>query len=98
MTARTTRDAIESALTDVDFPAPKEQLLDAARRNNADADTVRALRAIPPVDYRNLDEVLASVRIRDEDPEEEAVLKAPRRRAHPKPKLAESAKDLSDMS
>ncbi len=54
-------DEIRDALLDVDYPASKEQLLAAAQRRNAGDEIVRGLRALPPVDYRSEDEVLASI-------------------------------------
>jgi hypothetical protein len=61
VTPTTTEQQVRTALTDVDFPADRDQLVTTAERNGADHDTVRSLRSIPPVDYGNLDEVLASV-------------------------------------
>lgn len=52
--------AIRAALVDVDYPADKDTLVDCARRACADDQTLLALRAMPPVDYRNIDEVLRS--------------------------------------
>lgn len=94
MPASTTRDRLKEALIDVDYPAPKEELLETARRNGADEETVRALRAIPPVGYRSFTEVIASVTILDEDPELAAGQQAERRRLHTHPGLAEQAKDV----
>ncbi|WP_197515190.1 DUF2795 domain-containing protein [Mycobacterium sp. 1245805.9] len=50
----------------MDFPANKQDLLDAADRNGCDDDTVRALRGIPPETYNNVGQVAASVTIADE--------------------------------
>lgn len=61
MVASTSRARVEDALNDADFPADKDRLLAVADRNGADQDTLGALRAIPPEEYRNLGEVLASV-------------------------------------
>jgi ribosomal protein L12E/L44/L45/RPP1/RPP2 len=94
MQARTTREALRAVLVDVDFPATKDQLGEAAGRHGADDDTLRALRAVPPVDYRNMDEVLASVPLADEAPEAAAAMQADRRRQHTAPGLAEGSKDV----
>jgi hypothetical protein len=51
----------------VDFPANKQDLLEAADRNGCDDETVRALRAIPPETYTNVRQVTASVTIADEE-------------------------------
>lgn len=98
MVAHTTHDRLKKALIDADFPATKDQLLETAVRNGADEMTLKALRSIPPVDYRNLREVEASVEIRDEDPELEAALKAERRRLHTHAGLSERTKDVPPPS
>ncbi|BBY28390.1 DUF2795 domain-containing protein [Mycolicibacterium sediminis] len=61
MVASTNRKRVEDALNDADFPADKDRLLAVADRNGADQDTLGALRAIPPEEYGNIGEVLASV-------------------------------------
>jgi hypothetical protein len=95
MPASTTHQDLRRALGDVDFPAEKDQLVDRARNNGADEQTVRALRAIPPVEYRSLAEVLSSVPLRDEQDVLPPGQQAQARRTHTKPGLAESAKDVS---
>jgi hypothetical protein len=89
-----THAAVRASLADVDYPATKDDLLAAARRNNADGDVERALRAVPPEEYRNLEEVLRSTGTDDEAPELSARLRAPRRREHTHPGLAEREKDV----
>ena len=98
MPARTTQERLKKALIDADYPADKEQLLETAQRNGADEDTIRALRAVPPVDYRNFHEVLASVETMDMDPKLEAAIKAEAHRLHRKPKLADLAKDVPPIN
>lgn len=71
------------------------RLVDRALANGADEHTVRALRAIPPVEYRSLSEVLSSVPLRDEQDVVQPGQQAQARRTHTKPGLAESAKDVS---
>jgi hypothetical protein len=56
-----TVDDVLHALRDVDFPATKEQLIEAAQAARAPEEVLRALRAIPPVEYRNRAEVGRSV-------------------------------------
>ncbi len=68
--ASTTRSRLRQCLNDVDYPADKDALLEAATRNGGDEETVRALRAIPPETYANLGEILASVTIADDEPPE----------------------------
>jgi hypothetical protein len=94
MPARTTRDLVRAALADADFPATKDDLLATAQRNGADEQTLRALRSIPPVDYHNRGEVLASVPLQDEAPEVTEALRAARRRTHTHPGLSERSKDV----
>ena len=53
-------DAVKAALVDADYPATKDELVRYAEAAGAEEPTVKALRAMPPVDYRNLDEVLRS--------------------------------------
>ncbi|MGV9573167.1 DUF2795 domain-containing protein, partial [Streptomyces nigra] len=57
------REVVE-ALKDVDFPATKDELVEAARRTGGGSkEVVAALRAIPPDEYANKDEVARSVRV-----------------------------------
>lgn len=93
MPAATTPEALRAVLVDVDFAASKDQLVEAAGRHGADDATLRALRAIPPVDYRNIDEVLGAVPLVGEAAEAEAALQASRRREHTRPGLAEDSKE-----
>jgi hypothetical protein len=98
MSASTTHQRLRHALEDVHFPAEKDRLVDQALENDADAQTVRALRAIPPVEYRSLSEVLSSVSL---DYEKDVVppgQQAQARRTHTKPGLAESAKNQSPIN
>jgi Protein of unknown function (DUF2795) len=97
MVASTTRERLRDCLSDVNFPAGKQDLLNAAD-SQGDDDTVRALRAIPAETYNNLDQVLASVSIVDEQDAARDAGKAAARRTHTKPGLAESAKDIASES
>lgn len=92
MAASTTLSRLRHCLNDVDYPADKDALLEAAARNGCDDETARALRAIPPETYTNLSEVMASVTLSDDDLTEAG--KAEAHRVHPKPGLAQSAKDV----
>ncbi|QDI72584.1 hypothetical protein CD934_30730 [Streptomyces calvus] len=56
-----TRDVVH-ALRDVDFPAGKEELVQAAKRSGAQQDIVEALRGLPAERYANREEVARSVR------------------------------------
>lgn len=70
MVASTTPSQLRKCLSDVDFPANKQDLLDAAGRNGCDDETVHALRAIPPETYTNVAQVAASVTIADDTAED----------------------------
>ncbi|MFK4148673.1 DUF2795 domain-containing protein [Streptomyces sp. NPDC004065] len=56
------RDVV-NAIKDVDFPAGKEELVEAASRAGAPQEVVKALRGIPPEQYANREEVARSVRV-----------------------------------
>lgn len=86
----TTTERLRTALADADFPAQKADLVRCAQRSEADQDTVRALKAIPPVVYETLGEVEQSVSF---DSGDRARDRAQQRRTHTKPGLAESEKD-----
>ncbi|MEE6259740.1 DUF2795 domain-containing protein [Plantactinospora sonchi] len=47
-------------LQSMDFPAPKEDIVREAERAGAPREVLQALRAMPPVDYRNTEEVARS--------------------------------------
>lgn len=57
----TDRQSVKQALSSADFPAGKEALVEHAQRHSADESVLRALRAMPPVQYANVGEVLQSV-------------------------------------
>jgi hypothetical protein len=62
MSSTSVRDVLD-ARQDVDFPAGKEELVQAAESAGAPEEVVKALRAIPPDEYGNRDEVARSVRV-----------------------------------
>lgn len=97
MVASTTSSQLRLCLSDVDFPANKQDLLDAAGRNGCDDQTLRALRGIPPETYATVAQVAASVTIADERDVQGSDMAAARR-SHTKPGLAESAKDIQAQS
>jgi hypothetical protein len=87
----TDADRVRRALNSADFPAEKDDLVRYAEEADADQDTVRALRAIPPVSYANLTEVLRSVNVEPpRDPSDQAA----QRRTHTHPGLSELDKDI----
>lgn len=95
MVASTSRDELRKCLEDIDFPAGKDDLVNAASKKDCD-EAARALRAIPPETYRNLAEVLASVTLDDDELSESE--KASARRTHTKPGLAENAKEIGPVN
>jgi hypothetical protein len=54
---------VMAALDAVDFPAGKDQLIDAARQAGASEEVITALRGIPPDQYDNREQVGRSVRV-----------------------------------
>ncbi|BBX66232.1 hypothetical protein MSAS_54060 [Mycobacterium saskatchewanense] len=97
MVASTTPGRLRRCLDAVDFPANKQDLLDAADRTGCDVETIRALRTIPPETYANVSQVTASLTLADDrgtgDADEAAA-----RRSHTTPGRAESAKDVGPRS
>ncbi|MET9859259.1 DUF2795 domain-containing protein [Streptomyces smyrnaeus] len=61
--AHTNVEEVLAALDDVDFPAGKDELLEAASSSGASAEVRAALRGIPPEEYANRQEVARSVRV-----------------------------------
>lgn len=60
--AHATVDDVLSALKNVDFPADKPKLLEAARSADASGEVMSALRGIPAETYRNRDDIVHSIR------------------------------------
>ena|SRR5437588_6336886 len=52
---------VADALVDLDFPASKDAVLEAATHRGASDAVIRLLRAIPPVDYESRNTVIASI-------------------------------------
>lgn len=98
MAPRTTAEAVTSALTDVDFPADRDALVAGAERNNADPDTVGAIRGVPSTSYESVRDVVASVDLTDEDRETAEQLRAQRRQHHTHPGLSEAEKDVQPVN
>ncbi|OBI96160.1 hypothetical protein A5625_07895 [Mycobacterium sp. 1465703.0] len=93
MVASTTPSQLRRCLSDVDFPANRQDLLSAAERNGCDGETIRALRAVPPETYANAAQVTASVTIADDRDVADSDTAAARR-THTQPGRAESAKEI----
>jgi len=98
MAPRTTAEAVTTALTDVDFPADRDALVDGAQRNNADPDTVGALRSVQPVQYDSVRDVITAVDLTDEDRETSEQLRAQRRTQHTHSGLSEAEKDVEPVN
>lgn len=96
MSATTTISELKKALSDVDFPATKNDLLDHAQRNSHDEGTVRAIGALPQVDYAKIDDVIASIELTDVGGPGEDTAKAAALRHHEKSGLAERNRDVDD--
>lgn len=77
-------------LDGIDFPTDKQQLVDHAEHHDAPQDVVRALRAIPPVTYGSIAEVLDSVPVRDDQSDAE---KASQAHQHTHSGLAEQERE-----
>lgn len=57
-----TLNELKRALSEVDFPATKDDIVASAQGTDAGADALAALRSLPPeVPYANVDEVVRSV-------------------------------------
>jgi hypothetical protein len=57
-----TDDEVMQYLSAMDYPAGKEAIIREAERAGAPYDVLRALRALPPVDYENTNQVVRSAR------------------------------------
>ena len=66
MSASTTRDRLDAALDGLSFPADRDTIVAAAERTGGEQ-TVRALRAMPPVEYGSPSDVVASVSLTEDD-------------------------------
>ena len=51
---------VQRYLTSMDYPAGKDDILRTAEEAGAPPHVLRALRALPPVDYQNTNEVVRS--------------------------------------
>ncbi len=92
----TTVQEVLNALQDVDFPADKDDLIQAAQKAGASKEVVKALQAIPSRNYANRDEVTRSVRVDPYRIPTPAQL-AEQLRRRGKPTLAQQASQSSDQ-
>ncbi|MFD6950305.1 hypothetical protein A6A08_02165 [Nocardiopsis sp. TSRI0078] len=92
-------EGLQAILGEVDFPAGKDRIVEHARNADADEELLSALRAIPPADYNQPEEVLRSVPLprSDTDSHPESA-RAQHRREHGKPGMAESMKETRPVN
>lgn len=81
-------------LNGVDFPASKEEIIGEAQREGAPEDVLKALRAMPPVEYRNRAEIAASAAT-EIAPELTPAEKAVKARDHRHQRIAEHLRQPS---
>jgi hypothetical protein len=74
----------------VDFPATRDEIVQEAARQGAPEDVLKALRRMPPVDYRNRAEVLRSAAVEEELPPSEHAARA---RDHTHQRIAEPLRE-----
>lgn len=86
-------DRLCQALSSADYPAEKSDLVRTARQAGADAHTVSALEAMPPVTYGSETEVLSAVALESKQAEAD---RAAQRKLHIKPGPSEQDKDTPD--
>jgi hypothetical protein len=88
--------AVAEALSDLDFPATKEQIVQHAERRGADQ-AVQAVRALPLATYDNLAEVRRSVPLdRVEEEGQTATEKARQARSPHSEQIAEQLRTVED--
>ena len=80
-------------LTTVDFPASKDALVRDAERNGAPEDVVKALRAMPPVEYGSKAEVQRSALRTEVEPEQGAAHEAEQARSNSTSRLAKHLRE-----
>jgi hypothetical protein len=86
-------DEVKDVLSDLDFPASKEEIVEHARhRAGADSGATRALKALPLGEYDSLREVLRSVPT-DPAPERTESERQSQHRQHRHSGLAEHMRD-----
>ncbi len=87
--------AVKEALSDLDFPATKEQIVEHAERRGAEQ-AVKAVRALPLATYDNLAEVRRSVPIDTEEEGQTAAEKARQARSPHSEQIAEHLRSVED--
>ena len=80
-------------LVTVDFPATKDELVRDAERNGAPDDVLKALRAMPPVEYRSKAEVERSALRTDAEPNQSAGHEAEQARLNDSSRVAKHLRE-----
>lgn len=86
-------DRLCQAISDVDYPADKSDLVQTALMAGADAETVSALNAIPQETYHSETDVLRAAPLESKQAEAD---RAAQRKLHTKPGLSEQEKDTPE--
>ena len=81
---------IAKYLGTVDFPATREEIVQEAARQGAPEDVLKALRRMPPVDYRSKAEVLRSAAVKEDLPPADHAARA---RDHRHQRIAEPLRE-----
>lgn len=85
---------IQEALSDLDFPASKDEIVVHAEQYGG-WQAARVLRALPVAEYRNMSELRSSVRLDPaEDEGQTPSLKAEHARSHHSHKIAEYLREV----
>lgn len=80
-------------LTTVDFPATKDALVRDAERNGAPEEVVKALRAMPPVEYASKAEVEQSALRTEVEPNQSAAHEAEQARDNSTSRIAQHLRE-----
>lgn len=88
-----TNEQVVQYLVAVDFPATKDALVREAERNGAPEDVVKALRAIPAVEYASKDEVQRSALHTDVEPNQPAGHQADQARSNSTARVAQHLRE-----
>lgn len=86
-------DRLCQALSGIDYPAEKSDLVRGAMAAGADTDTIGALEAIPPVSYDSETDVLRAAPLESSRAEAD---RAAQRKLHTRPGLSEHDKDIPE--
>ncbi|TDQ52286.1 DUF2795 domain-containing protein [Actinorugispora endophytica] len=91
-------EALKTILSELDFPAGKDDIVAHAEGRGASRETLSGLRAIPSADYSDAGEVLRSVPTAATPRPRPGTGQARRRRTHGRSDAAEQARDTEENS